>query len=131
MFYYKQGMVFSINQRDYDDCKIQSIQQIPQNMITKIDPGVYNPGTLSCQPVGFGTECKTVGDINIPPSSHTYDTNAGLRARFIDDCMFDKGYQSAVLPDCQDNEIGYNSLTQAPPIYEVRCFDPNSPTIEQ
>jgi hypothetical protein len=89
---YKAGTVQSERQLAFDQCKIASLQEIPQSIATSVSPGYYNPGTLSCSTVGNYTSCNRVGAVDIPATASSYDVNDGLRNRYLMRCMADKGY---------------------------------------
>jgi hypothetical protein len=89
---FKPGTVHADRQAAFDQCKIVSLREIPQNMSTSVSPGYYSPGTISCSSYGTTTTCNRVGEVNIPATSSTYDNNQGLRDRFLMRCMEAKGY---------------------------------------
>ncbi len=129
-FYYKKGMVLASKQKDYDACKIKSFKEIPQNIVTTYNPGVHNPGTLSCNTIGTYTSCNRVGALNIPASSSSQDANEGVRARFIAECMNNKGYILVDMPTCGLGDEGYNPLQKAPALNKIKCVDFDAPTLD-
>lgn len=120
---YKPGTDFQQRQFEYDQCKIASLQQIPQALTTQVSGGYYNPGTVQCHTIGNTVSCNRVGQVNIPPTSSTYDVNEGLRGRFMDRCMTSKGYTLIERPICQDDGATAKALYDPQPASaaEVTC----------
>ncbi|MBX4996717.1 hypothetical protein HJB72_01760 [Rhizobium lentis] len=113
---YKAGTVQSDRQLAFDQCKIASLQEIPQSMAISTSPGYYNPGTLSCSTIGNYTSCNRVGEVNIPASTSTYDQNGGLRERYLMRCMASKGYTMLEkLPLCSSEKERQAALYQPQP----------------
>lgn len=101
---YKPGTTFAQRQFAFDQCKIASFRDIPQNLATDVNPGYSSPGTLQCNTYGSYTSCQRVGAINIPASASTYDVNASIRERYISQCMASQGYQFIQVPVCRTQE---------------------------
>jgi hypothetical protein len=97
---FKPGTNASERQVDYDQCKIASLQPIPQAMATQVSGGVHTPGSVQCRTIGTITSCSESGGLNIPATATTYDANQGLRDRFINRCMMQKGYSILARPAC-------------------------------
>lgn len=113
---YKAGTVQSDRQLAADQCKIASLQEIPQSMATSISPGYYNPGTLSCSTVGNYTTCNRVGEVDLPATAISYDQNRGLRDRYMARCMASKGYTMlGNIPVCSSEKERKAALTQPQP----------------
>ncbi|NEJ73767.1 hypothetical protein GR197_25040 [Rhizobium phaseoli] len=113
---YKAGTVQSERQFAFDQCKIASLQEIPQSMAISTSPGYYNPGTLSCNTVGGYTSCNRIGAVDIPATTSTYDQNGGLRDRYLTRCMASKGYAMLEkLPLCGSEKEKQAALYQPQP----------------
>ena len=107
-------------------CNVEGIQEVPRAMTTEYTPGYYQPGTTYCRPAGHhGVACATVGAVNIPPSSRTYDANEGLRNRVVEACMRRKGFQMLVRPTCVTEQDRQRFLASQqgpqPPEWEIPC----------
>lgn len=100
----KPGATYAQTQAALDACKIASFREIPQSMAAETSGGFYNPGTVQCSSVGGFTTCNRIGAVNIPASTSTYDVNAGLRDRYIDQCLRAKGFEVLDLPTCSSAE---------------------------
>lgn len=100
-FIWKPGVSAAGKQSALDQCRIASFKEIPQTVVSETRGGYYNPGTLQCNTIGGMTSCHRVGAVSIPPTTDTYDINAGLRGRFIDRCLVGKGFTVTVLPACK------------------------------
>lgn len=136
--YHKQGAQLQVTQVDYDACKISSLKEIPQAIVSEYEPGFNTPGTLSCEsnnkasPGGITrTDCRQIGGHYEPPTIRNYDTNQGLRDRYIQNCMHNKGYSLMTFPYCQDGQAGYNPLTPAPTLSTIYCIQQNTPQLQQ
>lgn len=130
-FYYKQGSMLGVRQKDYDACKIKSFKDIPQNIVTTYTPGVHDPGNVVCSTTGTFTNCQRIGGVDIPASSTSYDVNASLRARFITQCMADKGYQRLDMPTCALGVDGYDTLQKTPALRDIKCISLTAPSLEE
>lgn len=100
-YLHKPGVGLAGKQAALDQCKIASFREVPQTLATETTGGYYNPGTVQCSSVNGLTTCNTVGAVNIPATSSTYDTNAALRGRYINRCLRAKGFSITVLQPCQ------------------------------
>jgi hypothetical protein len=112
---FKPGTTASQRQFDYDQCKVASLQEIPQAMATQMSGGVYSPGTVQCRTIGTYTSCNESGGLNIPATATTYDANQELRGRYITRCMTAKGYSILNLPMCTTAEARQRAATEPQP----------------
>lgn len=116
-------------QRDFDACKIKSFREIPQNIVSTYHPGVNNPGTLSCNTIGSYTSCNRIGALYIPPSEDHEDVNAGLRDRYMINCMSKKGYDAVDVPVCSMGQQEHLP-TRAKDLTGSDCIDPRAQSLE-
>lgn len=129
--YYKQGTHLPLTQHVYDSCKIKSFKEIPQNIITDYYPGSHDPGRLQCRNTIPGyADCQRIGGHSIPASVTHRDANAGLRSRFMQNCMGNKGYTLMTFPYCQDGQVGYNPMDMAPPLGQIYCIQQGAPQLQ-
>ncbi len=129
--YYKQGAQLPVTQQHYDSCKIRSFKEIPQNIITDYYPGSHDPGRLRCRNTIPGyADCERIGGHSIPPSVTHRDANAGLRDRFMQNCMAEKGYTLMTFRYCEDGQLGYHPLNSAPPLNQIYCVQRNTPQLQ-
>ncbi|WP_155256380.1 hypothetical protein [Mesorhizobium loti] len=112
---FKPGTNASQRQADYDQCKIASLREIPQAMATQVSGGVYTPGSVQCRTIGTITSCSESGGLNIPATATTYDANHGLRDRFINRCMMQKGYSILSRPACSSESERLKAATMPQP----------------
>ncbi|GLS39743.1 hypothetical protein GCM10010869_53400 [Mesorhizobium tianshanense] len=89
---FKPGVDLRSTVAAVDQCKIASFRDIPQSIATDYHPGYSNPGTVQCNTYGTVVSCNTIGAVNIPGSTTTYDVNQGLRDRYIVRCLEAKGF---------------------------------------
>lgn len=88
----KVGVTPQRKQQDIDNCKIASFKQIPQAMGVGSTGGYSSPGTTYCNTIGTQVMCNTVGGVNVPTSTYSYDQNQDLRDRWIAGCLRNHGY---------------------------------------
>lgn len=100
-YLYKPGISGAGKQMALDQCRISSFKEIPQTVVSETRGGYYNPGNLQCSSIGGITNCYRVGAVNIPPTTETYDVNAELRGRYIDQCLRGKGFSVTPLMQCK------------------------------
>jgi hypothetical protein len=83
-------------------CRIESIEKIPQAMVTEIRPPEYRPGFTECRenPNNGRRYCRETGGFIYPGSSRTRDVNAELRERYIGSCLRRAGFEVIAKPIC-------------------------------
>lgn len=126
---HKTGSSLAQRQLAADQCRIESLRQVPQALVTETDPGYYNPGTIQCNTFGNMTSCNRVGAVNIPASSSTYDVNQSLRDRTIARCLASKGFDIVQKPICTSTKdaTAYRAVRDnQPPAEQIACV-PNDP----
>ncbi|TNB46135.1 hypothetical protein FF124_19720 [Martelella lutilitoris] len=129
---YKEGSTRAERQQAYDQCFIQALREVPQNMVTEVSGGYSVPGFIDCNTDGNTTVCGEVGGYTTPVSSYSYDTNEKLRNRVINRCLTDKGFSTIERPICEsrDERTAYALLPTQPNAAQIACvsgqsFDPN------
>jgi len=110
----------------YDQCKIASFREIPQNLATQTEGGYYNPGTVQCTNIGGFVNCNTIGQVNIPATTITYDVNTKLRNRYIERCLSAKSFSIIELPLCKTTAekaayLARRDNQPQPPANEISC----------
>ncbi|PRX04324.1 UNVERIFIED_ORG: hypothetical protein BCL66_11926 [Martelella mediterranea] len=129
---YKEGSTRAERQEAYDQCFIQALKEVPQNMVTEVSGGYSVPGFIDCNTDGDRTYCGEVGGYTTPVTSYSYDTNERLRNRFINRCLVDKGFTTIERPICETREerTAYALLPEQPNAARIACvagqsFEPN------
>ena len=99
---YKSGSSFAQRQAAADQCRIESLEKIPQAMVTVVRPPVYRPGFTECRedPENGRRYCRETGGFVYPGSSSTRDVNAELRERYIGSCLRRSGFEVIAKPIC-------------------------------
>lgn len=97
----KPGASAADKQAALDDCRIASLQAVPQSVGVSTSGGYYNPGTTQCSTIAGITSCNQVGAVNIPSQTTVYDRNEALRERQVDRCLRARGYSITLLPACR------------------------------
>lgn len=129
---HKTGSSYQQRVQAFDSCKIASFRAIPQALQTNISGGFSNPGTVQCNTFGASTTCNTVGAMNIPAQSYTTDMNDDMRARFINQCLNDKGYQLIGAKTCSSEDERNAAIRQAsnqPTTDKIKCV--STPTLDR
>lgn len=98
--YHRTGSTYAERAYDHDQCTFTSVRAVPRAMATSVSGGYYNPGTVFCNTYGTVTACNRVGSYNVPPTATTYDANQGIRNRYMERCMQQKGYSVLYRPRC-------------------------------
>ena len=111
---YKAGSSFAQRQSAADACRIESLEKIPQALVTEVRPPVYRPGY---------TECREAGGFVYPGSTSTRDVNAELRERYIGACLRRAGFEVIARPICgSDAGAAYVAGRNAqPPADSLAC----------
>lgn len=99
---YKAGSSFAERQSAADACRIESLEKIPQALVTEVRPPVYRPGYTECRedPMSGRRYCREAGGFVYPGSSSTRDVNAELRERYIGTCLRRAGFEVIAMPIC-------------------------------
>lgn len=103
---HKTGSSFAERQAVADQCRIESLEKIPQALVTEVRPPEYSPGFTQCRedPVSGRRYCREVGGFFYPGSSRTRDVNSELRERYIGGCLRRSGFDVIAKPICGGSE---------------------------
>ncbi len=96
--YYKQGATVQSAADTETRCKVSALSEVPVRNVTQIIPGRHLPPRRVCNSAGV---CHTKPGRFIPPEFITRDANEALRAKAVDLCMRQKGYEYIRLPACE------------------------------
>lgn len=122
---YKAGSTFAERQSVADQCRIESLEKIPQALVTEYRPPEYSPGFTECRedPMSGRRYCRERGGFFYPGSSRTRDVNAELRERYIGSCLRRSGFDVIAKPICGSNaETAYLvSRNSQPPAASLAC----------
>lgn len=99
---HKTGSSFAERQAVADQCRIESLEKIPQALVTEYRPPEYSPGFTECRedPGNGRRYCRERGGFFFPGSSRTRDVNAELRERYIGSCLRRSGFEVIARPIC-------------------------------
>lgn len=121
---YKPGSTFGERLAAADQCRIESIEKIPQTMVTIIDPPEYHPGIEVCRtdPSTGRERCRQSGFV-YPGSTRTRDVNASLRERYVASCMHRAGFDVIAKPICASSSDKAYLATRdnQPPAEMIAC----------
>lgn len=122
---YKTGSTFAQRQSAADLCRIESIEKIPQEIVTEYRPPVYRPGIEECRtdPASGRRYCRERGGFYYPGTSRSRDINAELRERYVAGCLRRSGFEVIAKPICgSSDETGYLiGRDNQPPAEALAC----------
>lgn len=118
---HKTGSTREQRQDAVDQCRIASINKIPQVIGTETVGGDYIPGTTNCYDTGFGVSCNTIGGGYTPPQSYSFDINEDLRERDVKRCLRRQGYEIYQRPLCTSDDFPYDVNAPQPPAEQISC----------
>lgn len=93
--YHKAGAQVSTMNRTLTECEVGSLSRVPVDRRVERDPIRIVPRRI-CDSQG---NCTIVHD-RVGGEVRTYDNNAGLRQRVLNQCMEDQGYRYVAVPAC-------------------------------
>lgn len=120
--YYQPGVSVSRMQTDTTKCEVQALKDAPVANEIRQTPPIYFPGGYYCS--GSGA-CWTRPGYWGGGQIYTVDTNRNLRARVLDLCMADRGYQPVSIPPCSQsvkNKAAPGRTTTLPDLTAGSCF---------
>ncbi len=95
--YYKPGASVAQLQIDTTNCEVQALRDAPVANQIRRSPPIFYPGRRYCDPNG---RCYTSPGYWVDGPLYTVDVNEGLRERVTNQCMAQKGYAPASIPQC-------------------------------
>lgn len=95
--YYRPGVSVAKMQDDTTRCEVRALREAPVATQIRQHPPTYVPGARYCNKHG---ECWTRPGYWVEGPIYTVDANARLRARVMELCMAEKGYNEVTLPNC-------------------------------
>lgn len=93
--YHKAGVPVAAMTNTLTDCEVEALGKVPVDRRIERDPVRIVPRRI-CDSAG---NCTVVYD-RVGGEVRTYDANAGLRARVLNQCMSNKGFTYVNLPAC-------------------------------
>lgn len=118
--YYRSGVSVSRMQTETTRCEVAALKDAPvANQIRQRAP-IYFPGSQYCGANG----CYYRPGYWVDGGIYTVDVNSNLRARVLDMCMAQKGYQPVSLPACSAavaKAAPPRATTTLPTLSETSC----------
>ena len=96
--YYRPGVSVAKLETDRTACEVSALRDAPVANQIRQEPPIFVPGRQVCVP---NRGCVTQPGHWRQGSVYTVDVNKGLRARVMDQCMAQKGYQPVTIPRCE------------------------------
>ncbi|SFP60293.1 hypothetical protein [Tranquillimonas alkanivorans] len=106
--YYREGAPVAQLDADLLECRVSAVQRVPPNTQIRTTPISRTPVVTRCNDDGT---CVTTGGEVTGGNTYSYDANAGLRTRVLNQCMAARGYRRVELPYCAGD---------APPLVPAR-----------
>ncbi|MBJ6371563.1 hypothetical protein [Sedimentitalea arenosa] len=110
--YYRPGVSVSRMQTETTRCEVAALKDAPVANQVRQRPPIFYPGTQYCNSAG----CYYRPGYWVDGGFYTEDVNRGLRARVLDLCMAEKGFQPVSLPACSA------AVTAAAPMQATRTL---------
>jgi len=99
--YHKPGAAPDQIEANLTGCQVDALERVPRDIRTRYIPPQYAPYTY-CHHQGH---CYTRSRLLHPGYTESYDANAGLRARVVEQCMAQAGYRPVALPQCDPDRV--------------------------
>ncbi len=118
--YYKEGADVVQSEINLTQCQVSALKEVPRDIRTRYVPARYAPYT-HCNAAGY---CSTHYRMISPARTETYDANARLRVKVVDQCMAMVGYRPVALPQCNAETTRKTALTATktlPPLTPKSC----------
>ncbi|MFA3915516.1 hypothetical protein [Ruegeria hyattellae] len=119
--YYQPGVSVTRQQNDTTRCEVQALEEVPVNTQIRQAPPVYYPGDRYCN----RGQCWRGNSYWAPGPVYSVDANKTLRAKVLDLCMADKGYQPVSIPACSQSvksQVPPGRTTTLPQLSSNSCF---------
>jgi len=119
---YKEGISINQYKSDLLECKIDSLNKIPQKIIVEINPITTIPEKEVCiekkseDGLEIIKECTKTGGGVAGGEEISRDINEALRNDYLNNCINVKGYTKVILPVCEREQVrsGYGLSEYAP-----------------
>jgi len=121
--YHRAGVTPQKQSSDLVSCEVKAAREVPQNTQVGTTPIFVTPAQTNCYSSGYSTQCTTTGGQVSGGNVYSYDANAGLRSKYITQCMAEKGYAKYALPQCAPKDLKGKVLDyrKTPPISASSC----------
>lgn len=103
--YHRAGVTPQKQSSDLVSCEVKAARDVPQNTQVGTTPVFVTPAHTNCYSTGYTTQCTTTGGQVTGGNVYSYDANAGLRSKYITQCMAEKGYTKYSLPQCNAKDL--------------------------
>ncbi|MFK7743957.1 MAG: hypothetical protein AB8B47_02795 [Roseobacter sp.] len=110
--YHQAGVTVSRMQSDLLSCEVDALRDAPVATQIRRAPPEYIPPHRFCRASG---QCYQRGGYFIEGELYSFDQNASLRSRVEAQCMTQKGYTRAQIPNCK----GTNTQSATPSTSDV------------
>lgn len=119
--YYKPGVSVTRLEQETTTCQVAALKDAPVATQIRQEPPRYIPGRIVCDGRGY---CYDTGPYWIEGRIYTVDVNESLRVRLTDQCMANKGFTPARIPQCPagvSEQVPPRATTTLPPLTPDSC----------
>jgi len=110
--YYQAGQTVARLNADQTACEVFGAQQVPVNTQIRRNPVELVPAREICDRQG---NCSIIPARLEGGEVYSFDANTDLRRRVIGQCMADRGYARASVPQCTP-EVAKVAIARAPTV---------------
>ncbi|MBE0454229.1 hypothetical protein [Roseovarius autotrophicus] len=98
-------------------CEVAALRDVPRDIRTTYVPPRYVPRAY------YGLHGRHHGGVVLiePGRTESYDANADLRARVVDQCVAEAGFRPVRLPACADGTPAPEVGSPIPPLERTSC----------
>jgi hypothetical protein len=99
--YHKPGASPALVESTRTNCEVAALRSVPRDIRTRFIPAQYSYMPF-CNHFG---NCFHRTTMIQPPRTESFDANAALRARVVDQCMAEAGFRPVSLPQCDPDRV--------------------------
>ena len=125
-FYLQQDTTAGRTQSDITRCEVEAVNTVPTANVQTVSPVYRTPDQTTCQETALGIRCTTTPGTTYGGNVSTFDQNADLRSRVLNQCMASRGYSLVTLPHCTDEQLAagrfYPDATPKPQPASLDCW---------
>ena len=125
-FYLQQGTTAGRTQSDITRCEVEAVNTVPSAIVQSVSPVYRTPDQTTCRETALGIQCTTTPGTTYGGNVSTFDQNADLRSRVLNQCMASRGYSFVTLPHCTGEQLTagrfYPDATPKPQPASLDCW---------
>ncbi len=103
-FAWREGATSSQANSAGTDCEIEAANRVPQSVQAYTTPIYRTPSNVQCNTIGTYVSCQEYGGQVYGGQTKTYDANAELRFKAVQQCLARKGFGMVSIPVCTKDQ---------------------------